>query len=415
MYVETLPWQVNYDEAEVPPYQLTDPLLCSDGSRVTTFAEWEKKRRPELLQFFKDYMYGDVPPLPDRMTGELYSEKKGDLGGLADRKEIRLHFAMENGKSHFADLLIYTPANAGKKVPFFVGLAFKGNQVAVCDPEIRLTGLAFFDEAADPAAAAEESRGSSTERYPLREIISRGYGIVICSCNDFFPDYLTGWEKSMYRLFFETEELQNGHRPGNYTCIGAWAWGLSRILDYVQTLPELDAGKVAVYGHSRLGKTALWAGACDERFKLVCVNDSGCGGAALSRRLFGETLYSFFYKHDLGKWWFRPELAALSLHPEKLPFDQHELVALIAPRAVSIHSAVEDLWADPKGEYLAGYYAGEVFKLYGKNPLQSAELPSPDRGVGTDVSYFLRSGGHNILLPDWNHYMDIADLVFGKK
>ena len=413
MYIESLPWNPNYDEAEIPPYQLPDLMLCADGQRISSVTEWERKRRPELLQLFKDYFYGDVPPLPDQVKAELTSDPPGDLDGLANRKEIRLHFMMENGKSHFADLLIYTPANVNEKVPYFVGLAFKGNQVAVADPDIRLSGLALWD-CDDPLVPAEETRGAMVKRYPLRDIISRGYAIVICSCNDFFPDRLNGWDKSIYRLFFEPEEL-NGKRPENYSCIGAWAWGLSRILDYVQTLPEFDSEKAVVYGHSRLGKTSLWAGACDERFKLVCVNDSGCGGAALSRRLFGETLYAFFVWNNFGKWWFRSSLESMSIHPENLPFDQHELVALIAPRAVSIHSATNDLWADPKGEYLAAYHAGAVYELYGKTPLTSEELPPPDQGVGTDVSYLLRTGEHNILLQDWNHYMDMADIVFGRK
>ena len=413
MYIESLPWHPNYDEAEVPPYQLPDLMLCVDGQRISSVTEWERKRRPELLQLFKDHLYGDVPPLPDQVKAELICEKHGDLDGLAIRKEIRLHFSMANGKSHFADLLIYTPADVNEKVPFFVGLAFKGNQVAVIDPDIRLSGLAFWD-CDDPLVPAEEARGVMAERYPLKEIIGRGYAIVICSCNDFFPDRLNGWNKSIYQLFFEPEELMD-KRPENYSCIGAWAWGLSRILDYVQTLPEFDREKAAVYGHSRLGKTSLWAGACDERFKLVCVNDSGCGGAALSRRLFGETLYSFFVWNNFGKWWFRSSLESISIHPENMPFDQHELVALIAPRAVSIHSATNDLWADPKGEYLAAYHAGAIYELYGKMPLSSRELPPPDQGVGTDVSYLLRTGNHNILLQDWNHYMDMADLVFGRK
>jgi hypothetical protein len=185
-------------------------------------------------------------------------------------------------------------------------------------------------------------------------------------------------------------------------------------LDYVQTLPEFDREKAAVYGHSRLGKTSLWAGACDERFKLVCVNDSGCGGAALSRRLYGETIYSMYNYHGIGQYWFSDKMENYVEKLHELPFDQHCLIALVAPRTVAVHSATEDQWADPKSEYMATFLAGEVYKLFGKKVLENPESPAPNVGVGTDVSYFLREGAHDILLSDWEQYLNAADHTFGK-
>ena len=173
----------------------------------------------------------------------------------------------------------------------------------------------------------------------------------------------------------------------------------------------IDGTKAAVFGHSRLGKASLWAGANDERFKLVCVNDSGCGGAALSRRLYGETLFSMFERSRIG-YWFTDTLREKALHPEELPLDQHELIALIAPRAVSVHSATEDQWADPKGEYLAAYHAGPAFRLFRKTPLSSETPPAPETPAGSDVSYYYRTGQHDLLLADWLHYLAMADRVF---
>ena len=405
MYVQKIPWEVNYDESQMPQYPLPDVLLCQDGSKIETADAWQKKRRPELLQMFKDVMYGEIPPRPDRVRYELLSEKKDARGGKAVRREVRIHLEMNNGKSHSIDMLYYLPANAKGKVPVFVGLTFIGNHVVTDEPDVRITGLAGDT----PENPINRERGFQVRRFPIDTILDRGYALATASYHDIFPDRVTGWETSIYELFFSGEELK---RPKGYSCVGAWAWGISRMLDYLETVPEIDASKAAVYGHSRLGKTSLWAGVTDERFKLVCVNDSGCGGAALSRRLYGETLFSMCNFHNIGKYWFTDTLADKAEHPENLPLDQHELIALTAPRPVAVHSATEDQWADPKGEYLSAYYAGPVFKLFGKTPLASETPPEPEHAVGTDVSYYCRIGKHDLLLSDWNHYMDMADRIF---
>jgi hypothetical protein len=380
-------------------------MLCQDGSKVETAEQWKTKRRPELLRLFKNVMYGELPPLPDRVRYEILSEKKDALGGKAVRREVRLHFEMNNGRAHFADMLYYIPADAAGKAPVFVGLTFDGNQVITDEPDVLITGLA----GCTPDNPHPRERGCQIRRFPLDVILERGYALAVASCHDFFPDRLTGWEHSIYRLFFEGEELK---RPKGYSCIGAWTWGLSRMLDHLESVPEIDVSKAAVYGHSRLGKTALWTGATDERFKLICANDSGCGGAALSRRLYGETLFSMCNHHDIGRYWFTDTLQERAGHPENLPLDQHELIALLAPRTVAVHSATEDQWADPKGEYLSAYHAGPAFALFGKTPLASAEPPEPEHEVGTDISYFCRVGAHDILPSDWNHYMKMADRIF---
>ena len=210
----------------------------------------------------------------------------------------------------------------------------------------------------------------------------------------------------------DPEELAPGSRPKDASAIAAWAWGYSRVLDGVLSFPEIDEKKAFCIGHSRLGKSALWAGVQDERFGMVCVNNAGCGGAALSRRLFGETIYSMYWYFNIGEWWFTEKMKEYAVHVENLPFDQHELLALAAPRTVVVHSASEDLWADPKGEYLAAYHAGPVYRLFGKTGLNSENPPPPDQAVGSDIRYFMRTGGHDLLLADWQHYLAAVDSVF---
>lgn len=404
MYVETMPWKANYDEDEIPPYTLPELLVCSNGERVATKEQWISKRRPELLKMFQTIMYGEIPPVPDQVAYTVLTEKKDARNGLAIRREIRMDFLMNNGMRHMAIMLLYIPADAQGKVPVAVGLTFGGNECVTAEKDIIMTGQLGKMNSSFPRP------GEQIERWPIDYVMKRGYALAICSYHDFFADTNDSrWSTSIYELFRSKEEIES--RPKNASSVSAWAWGYSRMLDCLQTIPEIDAERAMCIGHSRLGKTSLWAGVNDERFKLVCVNDSGCGGAALDRRLFGETLFSM-YRNKFGYYWFNDEMDQYCRHPEKLPFDQHELLALIAPRVLCVHSATEDLWADPKSEYLSAWYAGPVFQLFGKKSLASPEQPSPDTPVGTDVCYLLRTGKHSLLQSDWTAYLDAADRIF---
>ncbi len=400
MYKETVPWEVNYDLNEIPPYTVPGVLEYGDGTSVADAKEWTEKRRPELLDTFRSCMYGKVPPMPDMVEYEILTEKKDALCGIAIRREVRITFRMNDGRFRSFVVLVYIPVTEKGKVPVFAGLTFKGNHV-ITNEEVMKTGMSL------PIPPEDQERGIQTFRFPLDYIMGRGYAIAVASYHDIFPDREDGWKDSMYNLFFSKEELENG--LPEYSSIGLWAWGLSRILDMLGTMPEIDASRAAVFGHSRLGKTSLWAGAQDERFKLVCVNDSGCGGAALNRRLFGETLFAMKTIFSVGRYWFCRYVSENAEHPEELPFEQHQLIALVAPRAVSIHSATEDLWADPIGEYSSAYHAGPVYSLFGLTPLANPEPPEPDTPIGEHVSYFLRTGKHNMLISDWMHYLDLAD------
>ena len=404
MYVQELPWKVNYDESEVPLYTLPDVLTAVDGSKITTAAQWEANREA-LVQVFRDVMYGRRPPMADKVEYTLLSEKKGALDGTAVMRQIELKFTMNNGKSHKAVMLLFIPADAKGPVPVYCGLTFIGNHVVCDDPDILITGSVGAE-----FRSFDYTRGVQSRRFDLKTFMKRSIALAVCSYHDFFPDDYKGWKKSIWSLFVPEEEMEP--RIKNASAIGAWAWGLSRMLDYLETVPEIDADKAAVFGHSRLGKTSLWAAVEDTRFKFAHVNDSGCGGAAPNRRLFGETLFCMCSNSSgFGHYWFSEYVNDVCLTPEKMPVDQHQLIALVAPRGVAVHSATEDLWADPTGEYISLWNANPVYALYGKNTLTSATPPPPDTPVGTDMSYFLRKGNHDLLPSDWACSLDAFEYV----
>jgi len=402
---------VNYDEAKVGSLLIPDPLKCEDGSKVFTAGEWIAKRRPELLRLFEREVYGKTPET--RLSGLRFgvlSEDKKALGGRATKREVAIYFSEK--ESPHAEILLYLPNGRKAPVPVFVGLNFGGNHSVANDPAIRLSKGWFRN---DPKTgyvdnkATEQTRGSSERRWPLDEIIARGYGVATAYYGDFEPDHSGGIGGGVRPLFLKAG--QTAPADDEWGAIGAWAWGLSRIADYLVTLPEVDAKKLAVLGHSRLGKTSLWAGAQDSRFTIVISNDSGAGGAALSKRIFGETVAVL---NSVFPHWFCGNFKKYSENEGALPVDQHELIALAAPRPVYIASATEDLWADPKGEFLGGKLAEPVYALFGKKGLGADDPPPPGRSVGESIGYHARAGKHDILLFDWEQYMNFADRHWGK-
>ena len=400
------PPAANYDEAKVPAYTLPDPLLLTNGRRVRDAAEWRKKRRPEVLHLFETHVYGRSPGRPKTLLFGVTSLDRQALGGQATRKEVTVWFSGRKDGPKM-DLLLYVPNGGARPVPAFLGLNFGGNHAIHPDPGITLSKQWMRESRGEGVVehrATEAARGTESSRWCVEKILARGYALATVYYGDLEPDFAEGWKQGVRSTVFAAGEPPI--RPEESGAIGAWAWGLSRALDYLETDRDVDARRVAVMGHSRLGKTALWAGAQDERFAIVISNDSGEGGAALARRWFGETVerINTSFPH-----WFCAQFKTYNTRVNALPVDQHLLIALMAPRPVYVASAAEDLWADPLGEFLSAQHAEGVYRLFGKEGLGTASQPAVNEPVGQTIGYHLRSGKHDVTDYDWEQYLSFAD------
>ncbi len=399
-----------YDEAKIPPHELPDPFVQFDGTPVKTAADWRTKRRPEIIETFAREMYGRSPKAPSHVTAKLVNRDKNALGGKAVREEIDITLA--NGDSPLTMRMLVFRPKGKENVPAFLTLNFGGNHSTNSDPGISLNTNWMrnrSDRGYVDNKATEKTRGTASSRWPAEMIVDRGYALATIYYGDIDPDFDDGFKNGIHGHHYD--KGQNKLRPDQWGSIAAWAWGLSRALDYLETTKTIDASRVAVFGHSRLGKTSLWAGANDERFALVISNDSGCGGAALNRRRIGEsvTRINTSFPH-----WFCDNFVKYNHNENALPVDQHLLIAAIAPRPVYIASAIEDQWADPKGEFLSARYADPVYRLLGTDGLGGEkpqnESPAVDHALKTGtIGYHVRTGKHDVTDYDWTQYMDFAD------
>ena len=402
-------FQPNYDEAQVPAYVLPDPLVDSAGKPVADHREWTERRRSEILASFESQMYGKAPARPTGTTSRVERTISDALGGKATRKEVTIFLTgAEDGPR--LDLMIYLPSGAKTARPVFLGLNFGGNHAVDPDPRIPLARWVANDQklGISDHKPTEQSRGSEASRWSLAKAIDRGYAVATACYHDIDPDFDDGFRNGVQGALDKPGDAPRA--PDAWGSVAAWAWGLSRALDHLTTDRDIDADRVVVMGHSRLGKAALWAGATDPRFALVVSNDSGEGGAALARRRFGETTrrINTAFPH-----WFCGNYKQFNDREDAMPFDQHMLIALIAPRPVLIHSATEDLWADPRGEFLSAQGADSVFRMLGTDGLAVRDMPGPGVLVFSRIGYFLRPGKHDVTDADWEAYLDFADRQLG--
>lgn len=393
---------INYDESNVPNYVLPDVLTTPTGAQIKSVEQWEETGRPALLEEFSREMYGRTPTEKIDVRYETVSENPSALDGKATFTQVK--FIFSNGQKEREALLLLVTPNEVDKAPVFVGYNFKGNHSTTLDSSILYTAnFALVKEPGHP----DWERGCQASRWSYEALIDRGYAVATMCYHDIFPDKAGLKDHSIVSLF---SDYPKAVEPlDEWQAIGAWAWGSSRIVDYLTTVPQIDSDKIALMGHSRQGKAALWAGAQDDRFKVVIANNSGEGGAALSRRKFGESIERV---SAIQPAWFCPAFDAYRQREGERPIDQHQLLALIAPRAVYVASAEEDLWADPKGEYLAAYHAGPVFELYGLQGLPSENMPALHQPILESVGYHIRAGIHDVTDYDWHSFINFADKVF---
>ncbi len=371
--------------------EIPDALTSVAGKKITTVQEWETVRKPELLELFSREIYGRAPAVPVKAEFRLLERSEEALGGKAIRIQGDLSIRGVN-LPHPWRMLIYLPKNAKKPVSVFWGMNFKGNQALSEDPEV------LIPEWYRPI----RPRGAAKSRYPLEQILDAGYGIATMRYYEIEPDRDGEWKNSLRGVFAPEGRLE----PDDWGAIAAWSWGLSRGMDVLEAMPEI--GPVAVWGHSRLGKSALWAGANDPRFAAVISNDSGCGGASITRRILpdgqSETLKVI---QERFPHWFAKNFRQYIDHEELLPVDQHELIALCAPRPVFVASAAEDLWADPEGEFLAAKLASPVYALWNLPGIPEEQpFPQVNELIGTRVGYYIRPGIHDVTPGDWQAFCD---------
>jgi hypothetical protein len=400
---------INQDETKVPAYILPDPLQGADGKRITRSQQWLQHQRAAMLKLFEENVYGRMPGKPKNMKFKINSIDSFALRGTAIRKQITILFNSD-ASAPSMDLLLYLPKSERKPVPVFTGLNFYGNQTINADSGIHLSARWVMNEENLGIAnnrATEASRGKDAGKWAVEQIIQRGYGLATAYYGDLEPDHPEGWKTGIRATMKKELSIDENE----WCAICAWAWGLSRMMDYLETDASVDAKKIVITGHSRLGKACLWSAANDERFAIIVSNNSGEGGAALSKRWFGETIerINTSFPH-----WFVPVYKKYNQHTELLPVDQHILLALMAPRPLYVASASDDLWADPRGEFLSAKNAEPVYGLFNKKGLGVNDMPPVNHPVGESIRYHIREGKHDFTLYDWQQYLEFADKQFGK-
>ena len=398
----------NYDESKIPRYTLPELLKTQVGKTISTTEAWANTRRPELLALFEQHVFGKTPTAATwgKVDFKVTQVKNDALNGKATRKFIHISLP-EHPTWQGMEVMLYIPNGLSQPAPCFVGPSFGGNHAVSTEKDVPLSTRwmrASKEKGVVDSRATEDSRANEASRWPLEMIIAQGCAVATYYYGDIEPDHTDGWKEGL-RAVLSKDGAATEWKDGQWGAIGAWAWGLSRIADYLETDADVNAKHLAVIGHSRLGKTSLWAGAQDQRFGVVISNNSGEGGSAIMRRNIGETtaIITKAFPH-----WFTKTYTSYSNNDAACPIDHHMLIALAAPRAIYIASAVEDTWADPKGEFLSGLHAEPAYTLFGKKGYGISEQPAIDSPVGDSIAYHVRTGKHDVTSYDWEQYLKFA-------
>jgi hypothetical protein len=398
---------VNYTEAHSGSYTLPDLLTLANGQKVTDPSIWRQQRRPEILRLLEENQFGRAPGRPQQMHFDVFDKGTPAFGGSALRKQVTIYFGPGDTEPYL-DLLVYLPAKASGPAPVLLQLGWIGNNLSVDDPGVKV-GRTWNRE--------EHKRVPSTDgrrigRLNVEPLIERGIGVATFNYNDVDPDALDALSAGVRAMYLKPGETEPA--PDEWGAVAAWSWGVSRAVDYLETDPLVDASKIALHGVSRLGKTTMWAAAKEERIACVIASVSGEGGAALSRRDYGETVahlveptrYPYQFARNYAKWAFKMNEA---------PFDAHMLVALIAPRPLLLQTGNTDKWSDPYGEFLAAKAATPVYELLGKKGIEQYALPAAGEPLLNDLSYLMHDGGHGVMPSDWPVFVNfLAEHLLSK-
>lgn len=383
---------VNYDEARTGRYTLPDPLRRANGEPVRDVATWYQERRAEIVRRFEEHQFGRTPP-PAEVHVDVFDEGSPAFDSTALRKQVTVYLS-DDRTGPKMDLLIYLPVDAREPVPLLLNPSFSANRSRVDDPGVKRGDIWNRDH-------QKVSAPESTEfgRLDVTPFLAQGFGVAMVYYGDIEPDFQGGITHGVRALYLEPGQTEPA--PDEWGAIAAWSWGLSRAMDYFETDPDVDERRVALLGVSRLGKTVLWTGARDPRFAMVIASCSGEGGAALSRRNYGETI-AHLTAPSRYPYQFAANYAAFGDRVHALPVDAHMLIALIAPRPLLLQTGTEDHWSDPKGEFLAAVAASPVYELLGAQGLGTDQMPPAGRPILHTLGYYMHEGGHGVRPSDWD-------------
>jgi hypothetical protein len=375
-----------------------------DGKPVATKKDWFKKRVPELKELFQHYEYGYFPT-PPKIKSSVDYTNKNLFDGKATLKLVTISLGKKSAPQ--LHLMLVVPNERAKPAPVFLGLNFSGNHSLVDDTNVPLPDAWMNGKYAGVKnnRATDESRGKQAATWSIEQTIDRGYAVATIFAGEIQPD-VTNATTGVRSVFHGSK-----NRDDDWGTIAAWAWGLQRAIDYLEKDSSIDAKKIVVVGHSRLGKAALLAGAFDERIALIIPLQAGCGGTSPARGKIGESVKSIntHFPH-----WFDAEFKKFNDQPERLPFDQHCLIALCAPRPVLLSNATEDIWSNPEGQFEMLKAADEVYRLVGVEGVASTQMPEVGKLMNSNLGYFIRPGKHSMTKLDWSAFLDFTDTHFRK-